>query len=162
QVKQIPPARRPRSLGRCHPGVATLRPPLQPPEVHPAAVVRLSGPQDLLQNGLPRAGRPTRRPFRPPRRSRPGGRAPLHHPPPPPPRPSRAVAAAPPPPPPKGPPPRWPPLPGAPRPSPPPSRRFLKRRRGVKRAALDSTGLDLGHASRYYVRRRNGAQKRWQ
>src|SRR5262249_40585207 len=60
QVKQIPPARRPRSLGRCHPGVATLRPPLQPPEVHPAAVVRLSGPQDLLQNGLPRAGRPTR------------------------------------------------------------------------------------------------------
>ena len=43
-----------------------------------------------------------------------------------------------------------------------PVRRFLKRRRRVKRAALDSTGLDLGHASRYYVRRRNGAQKRWQ
>jgi len=32
----------------------------------------------------------------------------------------------------------------------------------VKRAALDSTGLDCGHASRYYVRRRNGAAKRWQ
>ena len=41
-------------------------------------------------------------------------------------------------------------------------RRFLKRRRRVKRAALDSTGLDCGHASRYYVRRRNGAARRWQ
>lgn len=35
-------------------------------------------------------------------------------------------------------------------------RRFLKRRHRVKRAALDSTGLDCGHASRYYVRRRHG------
>jgi hypothetical protein len=41
-------------------------------------------------------------------------------------------------------------------------RRFLGRRRTVKRAALDSTGLDCGHASRYYIRRRNGAQKQWQ
>lgn len=39
---------------------------------------------------------------------------------------------------------------------------FLKRRRKVKRAALDSTGLDCGHASRYYIRRRNGAKKQWQ
>ena len=41
-------------------------------------------------------------------------------------------------------------------------RRFLKRRRTVKRVALDSTGLDVGHASRYYIRRRNGAAKAWQ
>src|SRR5215213_6176194 len=41
-------------------------------------------------------------------------------------------------------------------------RAFLRRRRRVKRAALDSTGLDLGRASRYYVRRRNGAEKAWQ
>jgi Transposase DDE domain len=41
-------------------------------------------------------------------------------------------------------------------------RRFLKRRRKVRRAALDSTGLDCGHASRYYIRRRNGARKQWQ
>lgn len=41
-------------------------------------------------------------------------------------------------------------------------RRSLRRRRRVKRAALDSTGLDCGHASRYYVRRRNGARRRWQ
>jgi hypothetical protein len=41
-------------------------------------------------------------------------------------------------------------------------RRFLKRRRTVGRAALDSTGLDCGHASRYYVRRRNGTAKRWE
>jgi hypothetical protein len=40
--------------------------------------------------------------------------------------------------------------------------RFLKRRRRVQRAALDSTGLDCGHASRYYIRRRNGAAKQWQ
>jgi hypothetical protein len=40
--------------------------------------------------------------------------------------------------------------------------RFLKRRKRVRRAALDSTGLDCGHASRYYIRRRNGTQKRWQ
>ena len=39
---------------------------------------------------------------------------------------------------------------------------FLQRRRGLKRAALDSTGLDCGHASRYYIRRRNGAAKHWQ
>jgi hypothetical protein len=41
-------------------------------------------------------------------------------------------------------------------------RRFLKRRRRVPRAALDSTGVDCGHASRYYVRRRHGATKQWQ
>jgi hypothetical protein len=41
-------------------------------------------------------------------------------------------------------------------------RRFLGRRRVVRRVALDSTGFDLGHASRYYVRRRNGAEKAWQ
>jgi hypothetical protein len=41
-------------------------------------------------------------------------------------------------------------------------RRFLKRRRRVRQAALDSTGLDLGHASRYYIRRRHGTTKRWQ
>lgn len=41
-------------------------------------------------------------------------------------------------------------------------RRFLKRRRKIARAALDSTGLDCGHASRYYIRRRNGAAKQWQ
>jgi hypothetical protein len=41
-------------------------------------------------------------------------------------------------------------------------RRFLKRRRTVKRVALDSTGLDVGHASRYYIRRRNGTEKAWQ
>jgi hypothetical protein len=41
-------------------------------------------------------------------------------------------------------------------------RRFLSRRRCVERAALDSTGLDCGHASRYYIRRRSGAAKQWQ
>jgi hypothetical protein len=40
-------------------------------------------------------------------------------------------------------------------------RHFLKRQRRVRRAALDSTGLDCGHASRYYVRRRCGAKKQW-
>lgn len=41
-------------------------------------------------------------------------------------------------------------------------RRFLHRRCRVKRAALDSTGLDCGHASRYYIRRRHGNTKQWQ
>lgn len=40
--------------------------------------------------------------------------------------------------------------------------RFLRRRRRLKRMALDSTGLDCGHASRYYIRRRNGVAKHWQ
>lgn len=40
--------------------------------------------------------------------------------------------------------------------------RFLRRRRRVRRVALDSTGLDCGHASRYYIRRRGGATKQWQ
>src|SRR5271165_7140346 len=40
--------------------------------------------------------------------------------------------------------------------------RFLGRRRRVQRTALDSTGLDCGHASRYYIRRRNGAAKQWE
>jgi hypothetical protein len=41
-------------------------------------------------------------------------------------------------------------------------RRFLQRRQRLQRAALESTGLDCGHASRHYVRRRNGAAKQWQ
>src|ERR1700674_342168 len=41
-------------------------------------------------------------------------------------------------------------------------RRFLQRRRRLQRAALDSTGLDCGHASRHYIRRRNGYTKQWQ
>jgi hypothetical protein len=41
-------------------------------------------------------------------------------------------------------------------------RRFLGRRRRLHRAALDSTGLDCGHASRHYIRRRNGVAKQWQ
>ncbi len=41
-------------------------------------------------------------------------------------------------------------------------RRFLRGRNRLKRAALDSTGLDCGHASRHYVRRRNGYAKEWQ
>jgi hypothetical protein len=42
--------------------------------------------------------------------------------------------------------------------------RFFGRRRSrrIARVALDSTGLDLGHRSAYFVRRRNGAAKRWQ
>jgi Transposase DDE domain/Transposase domain (DUF772) len=41
-------------------------------------------------------------------------------------------------------------------------RRFLKRRHRVQRAALDSTGLDCGQASRYYIRRRSRGTKQWQ
>ncbi len=41
-------------------------------------------------------------------------------------------------------------------------KRFLQRRRRVRRVAFDSTGLDCGHRSIYYIRRRNGSQKRWQ
>jgi hypothetical protein len=37
-------------------------------------------------------------------------------------------------------------------------RRFLGRRRRLKRAAMDSTGLDLGSRSAYYVRRRQAGQ----
>ena len=33
-------------------------------------------------------------------------------------------------------------------------RRFMRRRTRVRRAALDSSGFDCGHASRYYVRRK--------
>jgi hypothetical protein len=40
--------------------------------------------------------------------------------------------------------------------------RHLKRRRRVQRAAVDSTGLDCGHRSYYYVRRRSATDKRWQ
>ena len=40
--------------------------------------------------------------------------------------------------------------------------RFLKRRRHLRRIAFDSTGLDCGHRSLYYVRRRNSATKQWQ
>jgi hypothetical protein len=39
-------------------------------------------------------------------------------------------------------------------------KRFLKRRRRVKRAALDSTGFQCGHASSYYTRRRAGDAKK--
>lgn len=41
-------------------------------------------------------------------------------------------------------------------------RRLLPRRRRVQRAAFDSTGLDCGHRSYYYVRRRSATNKRWQ
>jgi hypothetical protein len=41
-------------------------------------------------------------------------------------------------------------------------RRRLPRRRRVRRAAFDSTGLDCGHRSYYYVRRRSAANQRWQ
>jgi hypothetical protein len=41
-------------------------------------------------------------------------------------------------------------------------RRHMKRRRHVRRAAFDSTGLDCGHRSFYYVRRRAATSKRWQ
>jgi hypothetical protein len=37
-------------------------------------------------------------------------------------------------------------------------RRFLGRRRRVQRAAMDSTGLELGRRSAYYVRRRQAGQ----
>jgi DDE family transposase len=38
----------------------------------------------------------------------------------------------------------------------------LRRSRRIPRVAFDSTGLDLGHRSAYFVRRRNGDKKRWQ
>jgi hypothetical protein len=43
-------------------------------------------------------------------------------------------------------------------------RRFFRQRRSrrLPRVAFDSTGLDLGHRSAYFVRRRHGATKRWQ
>jgi hypothetical protein len=41
-------------------------------------------------------------------------------------------------------------------------RRRLPRRRRIRRAAFDSTGLDCGHRSYYYVRRRSATNKRWQ
>jgi Transposase DDE domain/Transposase domain (DUF772) len=41
-------------------------------------------------------------------------------------------------------------------------RHLLGRRKRVQRAALDSTGLDCGRRSSYYVRRRGGTEKRWQ
>ena len=41
-------------------------------------------------------------------------------------------------------------------------RRFLGRRQRLKRTALDSTGLECGHASRYYIRRRTRGTKQWQ
>jgi hypothetical protein len=41
-------------------------------------------------------------------------------------------------------------------------RRHLGRRRTVRRAAFDSTGLDCGQRSYYYVRRRGAHNKRWQ
>jgi hypothetical protein len=41
-------------------------------------------------------------------------------------------------------------------------RRLLGRRRSVRRAAFDSTGLDCGRRSFYYVRRRSATSKKWQ
>src|ERR1700722_16972824 len=41
-------------------------------------------------------------------------------------------------------------------------RRRLPRRRRIRRAAFDSTGLDCGHRSHYYVRRRSATNQRWQ
>jgi hypothetical protein len=41
-------------------------------------------------------------------------------------------------------------------------RRHLGRRRWVRQAAFDSTGLDCGHRSAYYVRRRSSTSKAWQ
>ena len=41
-------------------------------------------------------------------------------------------------------------------------RRHLKRRRRVRRAAFDSTGLGCGQRSSYYVRRRSATSKAWQ
>ena len=41
-------------------------------------------------------------------------------------------------------------------------RRHLGRRRWVRRAAFDSTGLDCGQRSAYYVRRRSSTSKAWQ
>jgi hypothetical protein len=41
-------------------------------------------------------------------------------------------------------------------------RRHMRQRRRVRRAAFDSTGLDCGHRSQYYVRRRCATSKRWQ
>jgi Transposase DDE domain len=41
-------------------------------------------------------------------------------------------------------------------------RRRLPRRRRIRRAAFDSTGLDCGHRSFYYVRRRSATNQRWQ
>jgi len=41
-------------------------------------------------------------------------------------------------------------------------RRHLGRRRSVRRAAFDSTGLDCGYRSPYYVRRRSATSKEWQ
>jgi hypothetical protein len=41
-------------------------------------------------------------------------------------------------------------------------RRRLGRRRRVRRAALDSTGLECGHRSLYYIRRRCATGKQWQ
>lgn len=41
-------------------------------------------------------------------------------------------------------------------------RRRIPRRRRIRRAAFDSTGLDCGHRSYYYVRRRSAANPRWQ
>jgi Transposase DDE domain len=41
-------------------------------------------------------------------------------------------------------------------------RRHMGRRWRVRRAAFDSTGLDCGQRSYYYVRRRSATSKRWQ
>ncbi len=40
-------------------------------------------------------------------------------------------------------------------------RRFFGRRRRSRRVALDSSGFDCGHASRYFVRRRSRTEKAW-
>ena len=38
----------------------------------------------------------------------------------------------------------------------------MRQRRRLRRAAFDATGLDCGHRSFYYVRRRSATSKRWQ
>jgi Transposase DDE domain len=40
-------------------------------------------------------------------------------------------------------------------------RRFFGRRRRSRRVALDSSGFDCGHASRYFIRRRSRTDKPW-
>jgi hypothetical protein len=122
--QQVSAACRPHRLGGCYQGAAALCPQVQPQAVHPAATVRLSGPEDLLQDRLSRPyhafttlQKASRRLLRLPRAR-------------------RLLAAT--------------------------IRRHLQRRRRVRRAAFDSTGLDCGHRSFYYVRRRNATSKRWQ
>jgi hypothetical protein len=40
-------------------------------------------------------------------------------------------------------------------------RRFFRRRRRSRRVAMDSSGFDCGHASRYFIRRRTRTEEPW-